>query len=244
MPILSADAPPKSNTRRPIVYTPGMIKAIVFDFDGVLVDSEPLHYRAFLRLLEPMGMGFEYRDYLADYAGFDDRDLLRTVYHQHDKPLDDTELKTLIDRKADAFEQIVSEGIAPLPGAADFVRHASARLPIAIASGALARDIDLILPAIGADLPERFETMVTADQVTRSKPDPETYRLAAQRLGIEPAHCLAIEDTDPGLVAAVTAGMRTIGLPNTYPAEALGHAERVIDSLEGLTVEQIQSWFG
>ena len=240
-----------------------MLKAIVFDFDGVLVDSEPLHYRAFLKVLEPVGVRFNYETYLKRYLGFDDRDGFRQMLLDHDAE-GRAEVAALCDAKQGAFNAVVTEGVEAIPGALELLREAAGEVPdasppraaaqrrrggggalkVAIASGATREDIDHILDALGQLA--KFETIVTADDVARSKPDPQTYALAVERLGLEPHECLAIEDTAAGIASAKGAGLRTLGITTTGPAARLAAAERVHDAngLEGVTLSQLQSWFG
>ncbi|MBI1369361.1 MAG: HAD-IA family hydrolase [Planctomycetes bacterium] len=221
-----------------------MLEAIVFDFDGVIVDTEPLHYRAFLRVLEPRGIQFDYDAYLEKYIGFDDRDGLRAMFEDHDQTLDDAASLSLRRDKAHAFDTIVAEGVTPFPGVLELIRAAAAAMPIAICSGALRSDIDAILPALGeGEIPDLFRAMVTADDVARSKPDPESYALAARRLGIDPAKCLAIEDTPAGLESARGAGLRTLAVTHSYPADRLRAADRVVTSLDDVTLEKLRGWF-
>lgn len=229
-----------------------MPKAIVFDFDGVMVDSEPLHHRATVRVFEPMGLSLSYDEYLRDMVGYDDRDLLRACWgrlHDESQPLSDSELRRLIDVKAEAFEAIVDEGVEPIPGVLAFVRHAAEQLPIAIASGASRRDIELILDKLG--LAPLFKVIVSADDVAKSKPDPQTYADAVTQLaaahpdaGITPETCVAIEDTDAGIQSARGAGLQALGLTTTAGAEALQRAHRVEPSFVGLTVDKLHEWFG
>ncbi|MBI1371262.1 MAG: HAD-IA family hydrolase [Phycisphaera sp.] len=222
-----------------------MLKAIVFDFDGVIVDSEPLHYRAFLEVLKPVGVSFDYGTYMRDYIGYDDRDAMRAFSSEFGFAMDDAKMASMIEDKAEAFERIVHEGIEPFAGVAELIEAAAAAMPIAICSGALRADIQAILPAIaGGRLTSRFHAMVTADDVEHSKPDPQSYALAAERLGVAPGECLAIEDTPTGLQSARHAGLMTLAVANTYPADILtGHATRIVGSLEGLTVEQLREWY-
>ncbi len=231
-----------------------MLKAIVFDFDGVIVDTEPLHYQAFIRVAKGLGVGFDYAQYLERYVGFDDRDGFRAMLTDTPGAADrdaagDDRVVRLCEQKAQAFEAIVSEGFDPIPGSIELIQHAKDRLPLAIASGAIQRDIDPILGKLG--LTDVFDPVVTADDVARSKPDPETYRLAVRGLAarrpdlaIQAAHCLAIEDTTAGIASARQAGLATLGLAGTYPANQLHHAHRVVDSLVGLTADQLAKWFG
>jgi len=226
-----------------------MLKAIVFDFDGVIVDSEPLHHRAFVEVAAPMGLDLDYPTYLRQYIGFDDRDAFRAMMQQLGREADDQTIARLGREKAAAFERLAAEAVTPIPGAIELIRAATdAELPIAIASGATRADIDLMLDALG--ITHHFEAIVSADDVARSKPDPKSYALAVQRLtayhpGLElrPGDCLAIEDTAAGIASARGAGLMTLGLTTTGPAEALEDAQRVIDSLAGITIEQLRAWY-
>jgi HAD superfamily hydrolase (TIGR01509 family) len=227
-----------------------MLRAIVFDFDGVIVDSEPLHYRAFLRIGESFGFHCTYDDYLQRYIGFDDRDALRAMLRDagREEASDDAAIAALVLRKGDAFEAVVNEGIEVFHGTVEFIRQASAAVPVAIASGATRRDVDLILGKLG--IAGLFDPVITADMVSRSKPDPETYRLAARELAkrppgptIEPGNCLAIEDTAAGIESARLAGLKTMGLATTMGEASLRCADRVVPTLEGLTLRQLRQWF-
>jgi beta-phosphoglucomutase len=221
-----------------------MIQSIVFDFDGVIVDTEPLHYRAFLRAMEPFGIDFDYDRYVQQYIGYDDRDGLRAICNDFDAPLSDSQINELIQQKAGAFEQIVGEGVTPFPGAVELILAAAKKMPIAICSGALRRDIDAVLRGVGdGDLLQRFNVIVTADEVPHSKPDPRSYQLAAERLSLPAADCLAIEDTPAGLASARGAGLRTLAVAHSYEADRLDAADRVEDSLAGVTLEKLLAWF-
>jgi HAD superfamily hydrolase (TIGR01509 family) len=229
-----------------------MLKAIVFDFDGIIVDSEPLHYRAFLRVGERLGVRFSYEEYLDTYIGYDDRDAFRVMLGlpagAKSGGADEARIAALVEEKADAFEAIVGEGIAPIAGAPELIRGLSGVVPIAIASGATARDIELILRRL--DLHASFEAIVSADQVAKSKPDPASYALAVETLArrlpalrIEPGDCLAIEDTAAGVESARGAGLLTLGMTTTGTAEKLHRAHRVVAGFEGLTWEGLRAWF-
>lgn len=230
-----------------------MLKAIVFDFDGVIVDSEPLHYRAFLRIARTLGVDFSYDEYLEKYIGYDDRDAFRAMLKLptgvEGAKADQDRVSKLVEAKADAFEAVVGEGIETIPGTVELIREAGAAMPIAIASGATRRDIDLILRRLG--LESLFRTIVTADLVARSKPDPESYAMAVRLLGerhagegISPGHCLSIEDTAAGIESARGAGLMTLGLASSGPAAKLHRAHRVVPSMKGVDLARIRAWFG
>lgn len=221
-----------------------MLRAIIFDFDGVIVDTEPLHYRAFVQTLRPFGVDFGYERYREEYIGYDDRDGFRTICAEHKIDLDDARLARFIAEKAATFAGIVNEGVSAMPGAVELIEQAAAAMPIALCSGALRQDIALILPKLGGgDVLGRFTCIVSADDVQRSKPDPQSYTLAAQRLGMHPRECLAIEDTPAGIESARTAGIRTLAVTSSFSFDRLTGADRVVGTLEQVSVELLQQWF-
>jgi len=221
-----------------------MLTAVIFDFDGIIVDTEPLHYKAFQEMLVPLDLGYSWQEYLDRYLGFDDRDAFRESFRAAGRPLADAELRTLMEGKAEAFLRIVAGGVPPYPGVVELIRSISGNLPLALCSGALASDIEPILVQLG--LTGAFDTMVTADQVAASKPDPESYRLALTRLKeihpgkVDPAHALAIEDTPAGIASATGAGMKVLAVTNSYPGERLTGALKVVESLSGVDLEALR----
>ncbi|MFW6059754.1 MAG: HAD family hydrolase [Phycisphaeraceae bacterium] len=229
-----------------------MLKAIVFDFDGVLVDSEPLHFEAFLEVLRPLGVTFDYRQYLLEFIGFDDRDAFAHILDGTEAGADDDRagrIAELCAHKQTAFERLVKRGIEPIPGAMPLVDAAAQCMPIAIASGATMSDITLILDQLGRR--DVFEVIVSADQVERSKPDPTSYALAVERLAalhperaLTPADCLAIEDTAAGLASARLAGLHTLGVATTGTPNQLADAERTVETLTEVTLADLEAWFG
>ena len=211
--------------------------AVIFDFDGVIVDTEPLHYKAFQRILEPLGLGFSWQEYIDSYMGFDDRDAFMEAFTAHGRSLDADTLHSLVEHKAQIFQIIIQDGIIAYPGVTELIKklHHS-KVPLAISSGALRSDISPILRLL--DLAHFFDVIVTADNVTKSKPDPESYRLAFDRLnsraGFSSERTVAIEDTPAGISAAKGAGLAVIALTNSYPKEFISDATVIIDSLEEL----------
>ncbi len=212
-----------------------MLNAVIFDFDGIIVDSEPMHYRAFQAVLEPLGMGFSWEEYCEIYIGYDDRDAFREVFKTQDKKMGSRDLKHLIAEKAVAFQQLIHDGeTPPLPGAVELIESIPARLPIALCSGALKEDILPILKRLGIE--NAFSVVVTAEDTKKSKPDPAPYKLALEKLGIKnPASALAIEDTPAGIVSAKSAGLKVLAVTNSYDRKYLADADAVTDSLEKIT---------
>ncbi|MFA7404427.1 MAG: HAD family phosphatase [Pelobacteraceae bacterium] len=220
-----------------IVFSNGIqAEAVIFDFDGVIVDTEPLHYAAFQRTLEPLGLHFTWLEYVETYIGFDDRDAFRHAFSSKEKALSQDELYQLIEKKAAFFEEVIRSGVSAYPGVLDLISHLNAnRVPLAICSGALRTDIDPILTMLG--ISDCFDVIVTADDVAASKPDPECYQLAFQRLlsshqtGFSKDATLAIEDTPAGISAAKGAGLKVCAVTNSYPADRLDQATFVTESL-------------
>jgi beta-phosphoglucomutase len=221
------------------------LQAVIFDFDGVIVDTEHLHYEALNRVLEPMGMGFSWDVYVRDLIGFDDRGAFAAVLRKKRQPYNDAEIKRLVERKAATFHHMVSaEPPDPFPGSVELIRHLSGRIPLGLCSGALRSDIAPIFKVLA--LETAFDVLVTADDVRASKPDPSCYRLAVNRLAekhgiaLRPAQCLAIEDTPAGITSAKGAKLRVLGLTNSYDREYLDLADYVRDTLEGLDLEGLR----
>lgn len=213
-----------------------MIKAVIFDFDGIIVDSERLHWAAFNKVLEPLGRKISWAEYIKTFIGFDDRDTFRHAFQNFGKD----EVAGLIEKKAAAFQELLeSDGAAALPGAVDLIKHLSGNIPLAICSGALRADILPILGSLGIE--NAFDTIVTADDTHISKPDPAPYKLAAKKLGVTSG--LAIEDTQAGIASAKGAGLKVLAVTNSYPAEALTQADAIVTSLEGLTLEKLNGMF-
>lgn len=223
-----------------IVFSNGIqAEAVIFDFDGVIVDTEPLHYAAFQRVLEPLGMHFTWQEYVETYIGFDDRDAFKHAFFLKGTTLSREELYRLIQQKAAFFEEVIGSGVSAYPGVLDllFRLHAQ-KLPLALCSGALRSDIDPILTMLG--ISDYFDVIVTADDVAVSKPDPECYQLAFQRL--QTAHqnslskdkTIAIEDTPAGISSAISAGLMVCAVTNSYPAARLDQATFIADSLSSL----------
>ncbi|PYR93222.1 MAG: HAD family phosphatase [Acidobacteria bacterium] len=226
---------PRSEARGPAVA----VQAIVFDFDGVLADSEPLHLRSYQEIFEPHGVKLDTKTYCDRYLGFDDEGAFRQIIDDNGLMLGDEEIELLLREKSRRFEALVSGVNVLYPGAAACARALSAVWPVGVASGALRHEIELMLR--GAALLDTFTFIVAAGETDRTKPAPDPYLRAAELHGVPPAACVAIEDSHWGLESARTAGMRTIAITHTYPREKLtGDADLVVDTLEEITPELIR----
>ncbi len=221
------------------------LEAVIFDFDGVIVDTERLHYEALHRVLLPLGLGITWDEYVQTYIGFDDRGVFLTRFARENRVLPAADLVRLVETKAGMFNHMVSaETPTPFPGVVELIRALSGRIPLALCSGALRSDIEPIFN--GLKLHGLFDLLVTADDVSMSKPDPACYRLAVERLSVHhgralaSASCLAIEDTPAGITAAKGAGLKVLALTNSYDRAYLGIADAVRDSLAGLTLDELR----
>jgi beta-phosphoglucomutase len=216
------------------------LQAIVFDFDGVIANSEPLHLKAFQQALAPEGVELSPTDYYALYLGYDDVGLFEALAKDRGIAMSGSEVKALVVRKGERMQDLLRSGSVLFPGATEFIREAAAAVPIAIASGAMRHEIDEVIDAAG--MTDLFATIVAAGDTPESKPSPAPYRLALERLresigrDIDPRRSVAIEDSKWGLESAHGAGLRLVGVTNSYPAHELTGAELVVESLESLTL--------
>lgn len=222
-----------------------MLNAVIFDFDGIIVDSEPIHYRAFQKVLEPLGSGFSWHEYIERYMGFDDRDAFREAFRTSGLLLTDEKLSELIALKAALFHEVASEGVSTYPGVIQLIKSISGTIPLAICSGALRSDIEPVLRMLS--LAEAFDCMVTAEDVPASKPDPASYRLAIEKLqqifpqrAITAAEAVAIEDTPAGISSAKGAGLWVVSVTNSYPAAELHFSDMIVASLAVITTEDLR----
>ena len=220
--------------------------AIVFDFDGVVVDSEPVHMAAFQHVLAGEGIELTRDDYYGKYLGFDDHDCFAAMGADMGRHFTEAQIAEMTWAKTTIVQQAFAESIQPLGGAVALIRLADqADVPVAICSGALRAEIELAAETVGA-LPH-VTTIVAAEDVPRGKPDPACYSLTLERLGeaigrpIAPGRSLAIEDSPAGVEAAKAAGMKSLAVTNSYRAAELAAADRVVESLEGIDLDSLEN---
>jgi beta-phosphoglucomutase len=222
----------------------GALQAIVFDFDGVIADSEPLHLRAFQQTLAEEGIELTAPDYYSRYLGYDDLGLVQALAADRGIAMSDREMTALVARKGVKLQEMMHGGHVVFPGAVDFIRAAAEQVPIAIASGAMKHEIETITEAAG--IRTLFSAIVASGDTPQSKPSPAPYLLAFERLrrasgrDLDPGRSVAIEDSRWGLESARGAGLRCVGVTNIYPAAELGGAEVVVDGLGALTLSALE----
>ncbi len=219
------------------------LRGVVFDFDGVLADTEPLHLAAYQAVLAGTALTLDTDAYYSRYLGYDDVGVFTALGRDQGRPLGDDEIRGLIAAKGRHFDERVRGGGVLFPDAAACIRRLAAELPLAIASGALHHEIEAILS--GANLRRHFRAIVAADDVERSKPAPDTYVRAVELLhgggpGLEPAAYLAVEDSAWGIAAARAAGLPCAAITTSYPADVLAAADPVLGSLGELQAVVLQ----
>jgi len=221
------------------------LDAIVFDFDGVVVDSEPIHLVCFRRVLEPVGIKLSREDYYGKYLGYDDHDCFAAVSRDSGVPLSEPQIAELLAAKTEMVKRALSESIRPQPGAAELIQAAAESVPLGICSGALRDEITLAAEAVG--VLEHFMVVVAAQDVPRGKPDPAGYLLAMRRLAeatgrqLAAGRCVAVEDAPAGIAAAKAAGMKVLAVTSSYPADALHEADRIVNSLADVSVGDMET---
>jgi len=221
------------------------MRAVIFDFDGVLVNSEPLHYEAMRDALLPEGIEISVEEYERQYLAYDDREAMRVALEVHGRAAGRDDVEKIAKRKAARFDALLHD-VPMFDGAQALILELSNKIPIAIASGALHGEIERILSA--QSLLSCFDAIVGADDVSQGKPSPEPYLSALERLrrqtaDLRAAECLVIEDSMAGIAAGLAAGMRVLGVAHSYPAARLSAAHRVVSSLQGLRASALEALF-
>jgi beta-phosphoglucomutase len=219
------------------------LRAIIFDFDGVIANSEPLHLRAYQEVLASEGLVLDEADYYARYLGHDDVGAFKAFGADRGRIWTSTDLERLIERKARRLEALERDLSILFPGAADAVRRASQAYPIAIASGALGAEIRRVLDR--EQLAGCFSAIVAAEDTPLSKPAPDPYLRAVSLLAavlgsdLAAAECVALEDSHWGLQSARAAGLHTVGVAQTYDKKILVDADLVIDTIGDLDLRDL-----
>ncbi|HZD41814.1 MAG TPA: HAD family phosphatase, partial [Terriglobales bacterium] len=224
-----------------------MLRAVIFDFNGIIVDDEPVHFELFQRVLREQGISLTREDYYGRYLGFDDRGAFSAAYREHQRALDDRELTRLIDLKARYYKEMIQTKLRVFPGVKALAAELSKEFPLAIASGALKGEIEMLLAAIG--LRDYFRVIVSAEDVTAGKPDPEIFLKALAELNarvgctrpIIPNECIVIEDSREGIHGACRAGMPCLAVTNSHPRDQLKEASAIVKSLEEVTLSFLRN---
>ncbi len=222
-----------------------MLRAVIFDFDGVITDSEALHLRAFNKVLAQYNIEITEEIYYKEYLGFTDRDCFESVADINKLELDSGQIENLIKQKNKIFDELARNEATIFEGVPQFLQMLTDnKIRRAICSGALLADIQPILEK--SRLGHFFEEIVSAEQIQKGKPDPEGFLLALEKLNKESRNpiaaneCVVIEDSHWGLEAAIAAGMHTVAITNTYDAGQLTMAEKIVERFSELTIDDLK----
>ena len=230
-----------------------MLKAILFDFDGVILDSEEYHFEAFRRVFEEEGVSLSRETYYQNCLGFNDVECFRWGLKGTPKMDEAGGIKELTDRKAVYFEELLENQMRFFPGVCEFIRSAGEKYPLAVTSMARRGEIEMALRS--ADLADLFRLIVSGEDVEKTKPDPEAYEKTLRMLNahlsftetkreIRPEQCLVVEDSSAGIQSAKAAGMNVLALAQTEDPDRLkAAADQVLLSLEGVSLEEVEALF-
>lgn len=223
-----------------------MLGAVIFDFDGVITDSEVIHLRCFNEVLAPHGIKITTKDYYKNYLGLNDRDLFTLLKDKGWLKIDSHRIDQLIEQKNECFEELTATDGSLIEGVLQFLKMLEQNaVTMAICSGALLSEIELILES--AQIRSFFDVIVSAEQVKKGKPSPEGFLLTLKKLNdkspnpISPGHCVVIEDSHWGLEAAAAAGMHTVAITNSYDADKLSQADKIVTHLNELSISDLQN---
>jgi beta-phosphoglucomutase len=221
-----------------------MLRALIFDFDGVIADSEPIHFAVFQRVLGDKGFFLSQEEYYADYLGYDDKGCFAAFLTAHGHPMTPETIDDLVKQKAAAYFDYIKERPVIFPGVCDFIHEAATRHPLAVCSGALRHEIEFILEQAG--IRKAFEHITSAEDVIHGKPNPEGFLHALAALNEQgasrfmiPSECLVIEDSLPGIRGAHAAGMKVLAVANTNRPEELQEADAVTSSLADVKLSEL-----
>lgn len=213
--------------------------AVVFDFDGVIADSEVLHDAALREVCEPHGIAWEGHP----WVGWADADVLREVFRGRGGALRDSHVADLLREKTRVVLRQVERGeYRPYPGSLELIRECAASARVGVCSAGLRDQIIPVLEHFG--VLGRVGVVVACEDTPRSKPDPAPYVLAASRLGVRPGRSIAIEDSPRGVASARSAGFTVVAVGHTSPPESLAGAHHFSQSTAELTLAALRRWVG
>lgn len=224
-----------------------MVKAILFDFDGVLADSERLHYEALTQALSELGATLSWNDYLQVGIGLPDMDAVSLVLQRSSIFADESLARKVLARKTEIYDAWLPNRLVVPDGMPDIVRALAQQFTLAIASGAFRYQIETVLQREGVK--DYFAVIVSSEDVTRGKPDPEPFWTALARLNelvtppLRPHECLVVEDAPSGIAAALSAGMRCVAITTNFPKDALQSADVIVGSLKDLLLPSVWECF-
>ncbi len=212
------------------------IEAIIWDMDGVLADTAPYHFRAWQEIFGKRGVKFTREDFKHAFGIRNDAIIRRAL----GKEISQDEIEAIARRKEKTFRRMIGQNIKPIPGAVKLLKALDeSGVKMALASSTPIENIRLITGSLG--IADCFQAIVSGHEVTEGKPSPQVFLLAARRLGVKPGNCIVIEDAVAGVTAAKKAGMYCVAIATTHSKESLKQADLVVDTLEIVTVKDLEN---
>jgi HAD superfamily hydrolase (TIGR01509 family) len=227
-----------------------MLRAVIFDFDGVIADAEPVHLKAFQTVLSEEGIELSEKEYYDKYLALDDKTCFAMVLNGRGRDFNQSLIHDLALRKSNYYDKFIRKNLVIFPGVIDFVKKMYGEYIISIGSGALRHEIEFILEHAG--IRNEFSIIVSADEIENCKPAPDVYIKVLEGINkldslksetTHPYECLVIEDSIAGIRAARSAGMKCLAVTNSYPAEKLFEADMIVKSLEEVKIENVEKLF-
>lgn len=210
-------------------------KAVIWDMDGVIVDTAPHHFSAWRKVFQKRGIKFTEEDFRRNFGQRNDTIIRNTLGELTSQ----NGIDAIAREKERKFRKAVRQNIKPLPGAIELIKSLGQHgFKLALASSAPIENIKLLTKGLGID--NCFHAIVSGRDVTEGKPSPQGFLLAAQRLGVKPGNCIVTEDAIAGITAAKRAGMYCLAVTNTHPRPSLTEADLVVDTLEAVTVNDLE----
>lgn len=209
-------------------------KAVIWDMDGVIADTGPYHFKAWQTVFQKRGVNFTEADFRRNFGQRNDTIIKNTLGE-----ISQSEIEAIASEKETTFRKLAAQNIRALPGATELIKLLREHgFMVALASSAPMENIRLVTQTLGIE--NYFQAIITGQDVTEGKPSPQGFLLAAQKLGVEPKSCIVIEDAIAGVAACKRAGMHCLAVTNTHPRERLREADLVVDSLEEITVDDLE----
>jgi beta-phosphoglucomutase family hydrolase len=209
--------------------------SVIFDMDGVIVDSASFHYLTWRTLLQKRGITYSYEQFADNFGRRTDLQVKRILGE-----ITEAEITAFVKEKDNLFREIVGTNVTAFPGVVELIKSLKqSGRKIAVGSSSPAETVNLITKTIGVK--DDFDAIVTGSEVTEGKPSPQIFLTAARKLSADPVKCIVIEDAMVGVTAAKRARMRAVAVTNTHPREKFGEADLVVDSLKELTVVRLES---
>ncbi|MBI2851865.1 MAG: beta-phosphoglucomutase family hydrolase [Chloroflexi bacterium] len=209
-------------------------KAVLWDLDGVIVDTAPFHLKSWQNTFGKRGIKYTQEEFKRTF-GQRNETIIPSVLG---RPASEAEVKEIVDEKEASFRSMARKGAKPFPGAVALIKEMAQRgVKTALVTSTPVENIRLLLDALG--IFDLFQVRISAEDVTEGKPSPQGFLLAAQKLAVKPGNCVVIEDAVAGVAAAKRAEMHCVAVTNTHPRRRLKEADLIVETLEELTVDKL-----